>query len=168
MKNSQGYILLWVLCCLQLLSAISLYQLQRLSVFTKSTQYHQLSQQLHRVTQQSLAELEADFSLIPPACFVGISPVTWLDRLNEVGCKGEYKEYSYLFFVEFLGSNDCDFIDINQGVTADYYRITLKLLPATNGLQSIVVIPRYLASKCLGARHQIRMGRQVWREIYKG
>lgn len=158
MRQMNGYILLWVLCCLQLLSAISLYELDHLSVFIRATKHHQSALLMHQAALIILKHLEDDFLALTPTCVMETSPVTWSE--------GEYNGDIYRYSVELLDANPCDFFDMNHTVSAKYYRITLKLPAANKSLQSVIACPQVSSVNCQeGKLHQVKIGRQQWREV---
>ncbi|MFZ2314287.1 MAG: hypothetical protein WAW86_01335 [Gammaproteobacteria bacterium] len=169
MKKHQGYILLFVLLFLQAFSALSLYTLSALSSYIKSTRHLQQKYQHLLIEKQILQKLEADIPTLPPACFVEISTVTWINRSEsgwqQTACFETYQGYPYAYAVEFLDTNNCAFTDSNHILTAAYYRITVKLLAAPRLLQSIVIYPKRSSDTCKGEKHQVVPGRQMWREL---
>lgn len=169
MKKHQGYILLFVLLFLQAFSALSLYTLSTLTSSIKITRHRQQKHQHLLIAKKILEKIEYDLPVHPPACFVEISPVTWVDRSEswwqQVACFDVYQDYPYAYVVEFLDEDDCAFTDSNPILTAAYYRITVKLQASPRLLQSIVIYPKKSSSTCKGEKHQVVSGRQMWREL---
>ena len=172
-----GFTLVIVLLFLQLFSLLGWTLLTSTSMTIKVNAHRWQHQENVYWANQILTELELDLLLMLPDCRVPITPWAMLTRepftwWQQHGCSGNLNEIRYYYVVEWLDKDPCGVIDKdekNQGLIANYYRITLLVSPkkmkaATILFQSTVAKGAHDTSSCRGQLHNVTLGRQMRRE----
>lgn len=189
----QGFVLLSVLVFLQIFACISCFCLSQTSQSLKINQHKQMADKNYISTMHILKHIESQVSCV--SCFISVignydlrhKPLSWW---KENACGGQFADVQFYYVVEMLEQNECTIIDNkhdlknypihdhsndkksnNQEFIAEYYRITLFVLPfnlksAKRLMQSIYTMPSQYISTCpSNEKHTVTFGRQTLREL---
>lgn len=176
--SSSGFVLVTVLLFLQVFSLISLYGLMYASTTMKRNDHLWYGYNDRLKSNQFLQKLESGVVLDPAACNIPVTPspvlarkpISWWQLHT---CSANADGIRYYYAVESLGDDPCGVTEKgnrNQWLIANYYRITLFMLPdklkgAKYLLQSTIALSGVQALACEGNLHRVKPGRQTWREI---
>lgn len=177
-QRSNGFVLFTVLIFMQLFSLMSIYGLTTAAIALKINQHRWLRDQYSSAANQILHDLENNLLRDESICMIPVLSAAWIAKQSLVwwqqhACSGNFGEMRYYYAVEWLGKNDCGVIskiDNNQWLTANYYRITLFLLPnrfpgSKLILQSTIAKPSANIPSCPGKTYSVIIGRQMRREL---
>lgn len=167
--RQRGYVLLLVLVFMQIYVLLGMYGLESAILeFNANSRLWSRNQDTQFAKQivNELANKEfKDNCIISAGSRVQKKPLEWWQLW---GCSGNLSGFQYYYIIEVLGNDACALIDINQAISADYYRITLVSFSSyysTLILQSIEVKPSNTQNLCMGKTHIVAEGRQSWREL---
>lgn len=173
MKMQKGVVLLIVLLFISLFSLMSLHTLSMAALSHKNNRYDwdrifmlmsaEILMSKISISSSSICKWASNESVVN-------KPFSWWKKS---GCADKVAGLECYHVVQALGQDPCAYtkrID-NHLVIADYYKITLlcwtgeiedsKLL-----LQSTVIKDGSTSSTCSGISRQVRLGKQVLRQIY--
>lgn len=175
MMKSRGFVLFIVLLFLQLFSMMCLYSLTSVTAMLHTVRDN-WDEALHKNTiMRMLNKIE---SLIPmeSRCILQEpsegelfeKPLEWW---QQHACADVLDGFLYYYVLEVLGSNACAIVekyDNNQVLTAKYYRITLlSAVDLYHLVQSTFVVGVGQSEICLSTEHQVKVGRQMQRELLR-
>ncbi len=172
MKSISGIALITVLLFLQIFAILGLCAIQMAWIETKQSREKWQSHVRHQMANDALNKIEKSLN---QECLIPITPINqlityslswWQFRSN---CAGNFRSFQYYYRIEFLGFDPCAYAQEKYKIIAKYYRITLvgvedniKIV-----LQSTVISPIHDGElSCSKKPHNIKVGRQMMREIY--
>ncbi len=171
--KQNGFVLLIVLCLMQILVLLNWYGLENLLSVKRFSQNMLAHETLYRQGVTILAGIEQSIVMEMPECVLSIidpetlliKPVAWWETGSS--CVGNFQGVKYYYIVEFLAIDSCAVIESVHAIAA-YVRVTLFLLKNNQHLmlQSTVIRPVIeKAQVCNGLLHTVEAGRQSWREL---
>lgn len=186
MLSSKGLVLLTALVFLQILSLLGLSMLDSAKIALKIVRTTWQKDEQRSLALDMLGRIEHRLEQSRKLCLVPASsaaklaqrPLSWWQG---VSCRDKVGETEYYYVVEPLGSDACGVVgnaaDGQPNIMLDYYRFTL--LAVHSDLKTMV--QSTIASRrngpptvqfqqgdgqgCLGRRHDVILGRQMWREL---
>lgn len=174
-KNEHGFILLFSLLIMQLVSLLALYSISSIHESLKSERG---SWQRFVDTQRFYAGIEAIEHLEKTTgCRINqMNPYVIIKRplewWKEFGCSENLSGFRYDYVAEYLGNDPCGYIKTinNQVVTSDYFRLTFRIqsLREVNKLvyfQDTILLPGFVKPVCKHKPRYLRAGRQMRREL---
>ncbi len=170
MNGERGYVLLFCLMLLGVLSLLTLSELRSAYIYSKTlairTQNHQQDYKLER---QGRLLVNQGLSRIPRHC-IGkerdMSEMIQALASGEIGCRFEKGKFAY--WIEDLNIEDClQITDENQTYASHHFRYTLMLTDdqrRTSMLQ-FHVIKKGRVAHCINKAYRLAPGLSSWRLI---
>ncbi|OGT37498.1 MAG: hypothetical protein A3F11_02455 [Gammaproteobacteria bacterium RIFCSPHIGHO2_12_FULL_37_14] len=175
--KNHGFILLIMLIFMQIFSLIVLAELMSIKLNLKLARDRWQKTNNLLMSNAFLHKIENNLIFTIPSCVQSaLSPQFLINRSTEwwgkFACASNHTTL-YHYVIEKLGNDPCALIriiDKNHTITADYYRITLLFQSSAPKsfkiiLQSTIVRPKTSTQACTEIPHQVKIGRQVYREL---
>ena len=172
MKKQNGYILFLVLLFMQLCAVLGLYALDSSIIQAKIE--HQLTDKYH-FTHVLEAVLKGIENSSTTSCFIEVIqagklsqyPLSWW---QEQTCTGNFQTIQYYYVLESLGEDPCAVVARKKGITANYYRVTLRGSSNQDEkrvlLQSVFIQSNLSPHQCDSVKHTVMLGRQSLRAFF--
>lgn len=176
-NTAQGMILFTMLLFLQLLALLGLAAVLNINLVLKRLIFAWQREDFVQQGMAVLAQLESQAIRHLPYCIIPVTssrilsekPLSWWATST---CHDNSNQIEYYYVIEKLGTNFCASMrkeGENQAFAANYYRITLNVLPIKQGFTSLkwqttLTIPSDEPINC-SSPYQVSWGRQSWREI---
>lgn len=174
----RGFVLFSTLVFLQIFSLMSVFGLMRVSESLKASDAFLQRERLVGVSRGILTQIEQRVESRQPVCMIprtsavllAAMPLNWWKTHT---CSGNFGMIRYYYAVELEDLDVCAHSDKsinNQMLAIQYYRLTLLVLSGLRDetryyLQSTIALEGNQRVSCSSGLRQIRLGRQMWREI---
>lgn len=176
MRN--GFVLMSVLIFMLIFSLLSVYGLTSIQISQKSNQHAWDKHVGLAVAESKLNDLERSILESKADCLRSVIPASVLLKKSnqwwqENACNSSSFQYSYFYFMEYLGQDSCvmiQSIDDGQQIAASFYRISLLTIkntahPARILLQSTIAKQENSKTLCQEKIRLIPAGVQAHREL---
>lgn len=172
----QAFILPIVLFFMQLFALLGLYGLQAARIGFIANRDAWQYKQYKNTALAALSAVESKLMTDKITCQIPVTAPVILSKKSlewweSTSCSGNLAGNQYHYLLEFLGKDACAVIaPSNTESIAEYYRITLLLLPEKRInmkviLQSTVAIAVSKMPACQERTHFVKVGRQMWRQL---
>jgi Tfp pilus assembly protein PilX len=176
-KRELGLALLTVLIFLQAIAILGLYAVESAILSEKMSRSVWQKNIIMMAAEQALQDSELNLLSGEANCLIPLTPqgelikksLSWWQ--SGIACSGHLSVYDYYYVVEDLCLDACAVIEdgTQEKNIAKYYRVTLFIVDkqgiSREMLQSTIIRPDKTHKKCEETYHQVKAGRQMWREV---
>jgi hypothetical protein len=176
-SSQRGILFATVLLFIEIISILGFYSLQNtvLKLKMSNALWHEYS--LIEAAKLQLTVAEKLLQQQTPPCLVTVMPAAdlrhkTLSWWKSSSCIGNFQLFQYYYVVEWIGNDNCAYIEHENSpnAIANYYRISLLITPTTHLaekiiLQSSVVKISMATGVCKEGYHVVKIGRQARRQL---